>query len=218
MSGKRHKKELWLDPRAKLFLILMCVLSSMFAPSLAYQFILVMLIAILGAFFGKWKYVIKAVCFYAVICALTVWIMAEMTGTLRTMFIAFLGLFHKVYACGTLAGIVLTTTKVNEFLSAMNRVRAPKKLVIPMAVMLRYIPTIQEDWRYIKDAMRMRDVSPSLAGFLTHPGMTVTRGIENPNPRTCIVQIKCGISDWGVMAVAVAYLIFELCVRGCVIG
>ena len=42
MSGKRHKKELWLDPRAKLFLILMCVLSSMFAPSLAYQFILVL--------------------------------------------------------------------------------------------------------------------------------------------------------------------------------
>ena len=56
MSGKRHKKGLWLDPRAKLFLILMCVLSSMFAPSLAYQFFLVMLIAILGAFFGKWKY------------------------------------------------------------------------------------------------------------------------------------------------------------------
>ena len=217
------------------------ILIAMFAPSLAYQFVLVMLIAILGAFFGKWKYVIKAVCFYAVICVLTVWIMAEMTGTLRTMFIAFLGLFHKVYACGTLAGIVLTTTKVNEFLSAMNRVHAPQKLVIPMAVMLRYIPTIQEDWRYIKDAMRMRDVSPSLASFLAHPGMTVeciyvpllmaaskaaddlsvasvTRGIENPNPRTCLVQIKCGAADWGVMAVAVAYLIFELCVRGGVIG
>ena len=53
MSGKRHKKGLWLDPRAKLFLILMCVLSSMFAPSLAYQFVLVMLIAVLGAFFGN---------------------------------------------------------------------------------------------------------------------------------------------------------------------
>ena len=82
---------------------------------------------------------------------------------------------------------------------------------------------------------------PSLAGFLAHPGMTVeciyvpllmaaskvaddlsvasvTRGIENPNPRTCLVQIKCGVADWGVMAVAVAYLIFELCVRGGVIG
>jgi len=175
MSGERQKKGLWLDPRAKLFLILICVLASMFAPSLAYQFALVVLIAILGTFFGKWKYVIKAVCFYAVICVLTVWIMAEMTGTLRTMFIAFLGLFHKVYACGMLAGIVLSTTKVNEFLSAMNRVHAPKKLVIPLAVMLRYIPTIQEDWRYIKDAMRMRDVSPSLGSFLSHPGMAFTR-------------------------------------------
>lgn len=103
MSGKRHKKGLWLDPRAKLFLILICVLSSMFAPSLVYQFVLVMLIAILGAFFGKWKYVIKAVCFYAVICVLTVWIMAEMTGTLRTMFIAFLGSERTMkppYYCG----------------------------------------------------------------------------------------------------------------------
>ena len=99
MSGERQKKGLWLDPRAKLFLILFCVLASMFAPSLAYQFALAVLIAVLGAFFGKWKYVIKAVCFYAVICVLTVWIMAELTGTLRTMFIAFLGLFHKVYAC-----------------------------------------------------------------------------------------------------------------------
>ena len=218
MSGQRQKQGLWLDPRTKLFLILICVLASMFAPSLAYQFALVILIAVLGAFFGKWKYVMKAVCFYALVCLLTVWIMAELTGTLRTMFVAFLGLFHKVYACGMLAGIILKTTKVNEFLSAMNRVHAPKKLVIPLAVMLRYIPTIQEDWRFIKDAMRLRDVSPSLKGLLTHPGMTVeciyvplmmaaskaadelsiasiTRGIENPKPRTCLVQIRMGFTD-----------------------
>ena len=134
------------------------------------------------------------------------------------MFIAFLGLFHKVYPCGMLSGIVISTTKVSEFLSAMNRAHAPKKLVIPLAVMLRYIPTIQEDWRFIKDAMRLRDVSPSLKGLLTHPGMTVeciyvplmmaaskaadelsiasiTRGIENPKPRTCLVQIRMGLAD-----------------------
>ncbi len=146
MEGNR-RKGFWLDPRTKLFLILICVLASMFAPSLAYQFGLVLLIALLGVFFGKRKYAVKAVCFYAVICVLTVWIMAEMTGTLRTMFVAFLGLFHKVYACGMLAGIVLSTTKVSEFLSAMNRIHAPQKMIIPLAVMLRYIPTIQEDWQ-----------------------------------------------------------------------
>ena len=241
IGGALFRRGLWLDPRTKILLLLLCILSAMMAPSLFYELGLVVLIGLLGICFGKWKYAWKGVLFYALIVLLTTWIMDTMTGTWRTMFIAFLGLFHKVYPCGMLSGIVISTTKVSEFLSAMNRVRAPKKLVIPMAVMLRYIPTIQEDWRYITDAMRMRDVSPSLAGFLTHPGMTVeciyvpllmaaskaaddlsvasvTRGIENPNPRTCLVQIKCGISDWGVMAVAVAYLIFELCVRGGVIG
>ena len=101
---------------------------------------------------------------------LTVWIMAEMTGTLRTMFIAFLGLFHKVYACGMLAGIVLSTTKVNEFLSAMNRVHAPKKLVISVAVMLRYIPTIQEDWRYIQGRYADERCFPFFGGLSVPSG------------------------------------------------
>ena len=237
MMEETRRKGFWLDPRAKLFLILMCVLASMFAPSLTYQFGLVLLIALLGVFFGKWKYAVKAVCFYAVICALTVWIMAEMTGTLRTMFVAFLGLFHKVYACGMLAGIVLSTTKVSEFLSAMNRIHAQKKLVIPLAVMLRYIPTIQEDWRYIKDAMKLRDVSPSLKGLITNPGMTVdciyvplmmaaskaadelsiasvTRGIENPKPRTCLVQIRFGVADGIISLLFLAYLAAGFYLRG----
>ena len=77
MMGENRKKGFWLDPRAKLFLILMCVLASMVAPSLGYQFILVLLIALLGVLFGKWKYAVNAVCFYAVICVLTVWIMTE---------------------------------------------------------------------------------------------------------------------------------------------
>ena len=240
MMGNTVQKGLWLDPRAKLFLILMCVLCSMFAPSFRISCTCPADCCI-GSALRKVEIFHKRGLLYAVVCVLTVWIMAAMTGTLRTMFVAFLGLYHKVYACGMLAGIVLSTTKVSEFLSAMNRIHAPKKFVITFAVMLRYIPTIQEDWHFVKDAMRMRDVSPSLGGFLSHPGMTVeciyvplmmmaskaadelsiasvTRGIENPNPRTCLVQIKCGIADWMAMLIAVAFFIFELCMRGGVTG
>ena len=153
------------------------------------------------------------------------------------MFVAFLGLVHKVYACGMLAGTVIATTRVNEFLSAMARLRCPRKLTIPLAVMLRYLPTIREDWHFIRDAMRLRDVSPSLWGFLRAPAMTVnclyvpllsaasraadelsiaavTRGIENPKLRTCLVTVRMTAADWAVLALFAAFLAIELLGKG----
>ena len=221
-----------LDPRTKLFLMLLCVLCAMFAPSLYFQFALAALIAMLAAACGKWRYALRSILAYGLICAFTVWCMGVMTGTWRTMFVAFLGLVHKVYACGMLAGLVISTTKVGEFLSAMARLRVPKKLTIPLAVMLRYLPTIREDWRFIKDAMRLRDASPTFWGFLKAPAMTVncvyvplltaaskaadelsvasvTRGIENPKPRTCLVEIQMKAADWLVMLLFAAFLAGE---------
>ena len=226
-------RPLRLDPRTKLFLILLCVLCAMLAPNLYAQFALTALIGLLAALCGKWRYALRGILAYALICAFTVWCVGVMTGTWRAMFVAFLGLVHKVYACGMLAGLVIGTTKVGEFLSAMARLRVPKKLTIPLAVMLRYLPTIREDWRFIKDAMRLRDVSPTLWGFLKAPAMTVnciyvplltaaskaadelsvaavTRGIENPKPRTCLVKIQMRPADWLTMAAFAAFFAGEL--------
>ena len=225
--------KLHLDPRTKLFLILLCVLSAVFAPNLYFQFALVMLIGLLAAFSGKWQYALRGIIAYALICVFTIWCMGALSGTWRTMFVAFLGLVHKVYACGMLAGLVISTTKVGEFLSAMARLHIPKKLTIPIAVMLRYLPTIREDWRFIKDAMRLRDVSPTLWGFLKAPAMTVnciyvplltaaskaadelsiasvTRGIENPKPRTCLINIRMQAADFLVLVLFAAFLTGEI--------
>ena len=82
--------------------------------------------------------------------------------------------------------------------------------------------------------MRLRDVSPSLFGFFKNPAMmveclyvpllmtasntadelsaaAVTRGIENPKPRTCHLQIKFRKRDW----IAIAFAVYVL-VLGCV--
>lgn len=221
------------DPRTKLALLLCCVLCAMCAPNLTYQFALVVLIGLFAVVSGKVRYAVRGVLAYGLVCLFTGWCMGVLTGTWRTMFVAFLGLVHKVYACGMLAGTVIATTRVNEFLSAMARLRCPRKLTIPLAVMLRYLPTIREDWRFIRDAMRLRDVSPSLWGFLRAPAMTVnclyvplltaasraadelsiaavTRGIENPKPRTCLVTIRMTAADWAVMALFAAFFAIEL--------
>lgn len=103
----------------------------------------------------------------------------------------------------------------------------PKAMVIPMTVMLRYFPMVHEDWGYIRDAMRMRDVAPTVKSLLTHPARTVeciyvpmmmsalkvadelsaaavTRGLENPKPRTCLQEIHFSVAD------AVCFILFTL--------
>lgn len=217
MSMKKNKDGIWLDPRTKILLLLLCVLSAAMAPSLFYELLLVMLAACYGIVCRKVRYSLTSAAVYVVLYFLTLAAL-ELHGSVQVMLIAFFGLVHKVYPCGILAGIILSTTKIGEFLSAMNRSHVPQKVVIPVAVMLRYVPTIREDWRSIKDAMRMRDVSPSLKGFLFHPGRTmeciyvplmmaasktsdeltvasVTRGIENPGPRTSFIQLGFSASD-----------------------
>ena len=73
-------KQLYLDPRTKLFLILLCVLSAMFAPNLYFQFALVAVIGLLAALCGKWQYALRGILAYALICAFTVWCMDNLSG------------------------------------------------------------------------------------------------------------------------------------------
>lgn len=167
-------KPLHLDPRTKLLLILICALSAMFAPNLYFQFALTALIGLLAALCGRWRYALRGIFVYALICVFMVWCMGAVSGVWRTMFVAFLGLVHKVYACGMLAGLVISTTRVGEFLSAMARLHCPKKLSIA----------------------------------------SVTHGIENPKPRTCLVEIQMRASDWLTMAATAAYLALELAWKG----
>ena len=219
MTAAEQQKTIRFDPRTKILLMVFSVFVATTAPNLWYECILILLIAVFGFLCGKLKYALIGTVVFMVLYFFTTLYLQDSTGAVHAMFIAWLSLVFKVYPCGMLAGITVSTTKVNEFLSAMNKIHVSKKVVIPFAIMLRYIPTVREDWRYIKDAMRLRDVSPSFVGLLKNPSMTieslyvpllmaaskaadelsiaaVTRGIENPRQRTCLVQIRLHIQDY----------------------
>ena len=237
MSNGEKRRGLWIDPRTKILLLLLCVLSATMAPSLLYEMLVVALVACFGIVCGKVRYSIIGVIVYGGFYLLTQAVLQMPSGNVQVMLIAFLGLVHKVYPCGILSGIIISTTKVGEFLSAMNRSHISQKIVIPVAVMLRYVPTIREDWHFIKDAMRLRDVSPSLKGLISHPGMTieclyspllmaaskaadelaiasVTRGIENPHARTCLIQIRFRIRDFLIICCFAVMMVVNFIGRG----
>ena len=190
-----------LDPRTKLFLIVLCVLSAMFAPNLYVQFALAAGIGLLAACCGRWRYALRGILAYALICAFTVWSMGVLRGTWRTMFVAFLGLVHKVYTCGFLAGLVIGTTRVGEFLSAMARLRVPKKLTIPIAVMLRYLPMGYFNENSLGSITSVTtNTMDNLSGLATRVTMFVTEGIVS----TAVLTLAEFLFDWRVGLLIVA--------------
>lgn len=218
-----------LDPRAKLLLLLLCALAVFFSPGQWFEAALMLLIAAYGVLAGYWRISLIMVVIYA--CALgAVGALASADiGGLSSVMTAFFQLVRKVFPCALLAAIIVASTHVNEFMTAMNRLRLPRAITIPLAVMLRYVPAIREDWGYIQDAMRMRGVSPSIKGLLAHPGRTiecvyvplmmsasnvadelscaaVARGIENPAPRTCYRPIEWRLCDTMAAFVGLAVL------------
>ncbi len=225
------------DPRTKLALLLMCVLCTMFAPSLTYELVLVILVAVFALLLRQYRYAFFCLMAYLVIYFVTKLSVSYLTGVGQAILLAFFGLVNKVYPCGFMAGIMIATTKTGEFMAALYRMHMPDSFVIPFAVMLRYLPVVKEDWRFIKDAMKMRDISPSLKGLVRHPVMTaeclyvplmmaasntadelsiasVTRGIENPNPRTCLTGIRFTIKDGAAVCFLLVYFLLGLLLRG----
>ncbi|MGL6201761.1 MAG: energy-coupling factor transporter transmembrane component T [Lachnospiraceae bacterium] len=219
-----------LDPRTKLFLLIASVLSATMAPNLTYELGLVLLIAVFALSCGKTRTAFLGTVVYVILYLLTNAVVTNAGESVQAVLLAFFGLIHKVYPCGFIGGVIIGTTKISEFLSAMNKLHAPKSFTIPFAIMLRYIPTIREDWHFIKDAMRLRDVSPNIKGLLRRPAMTlecvyvplmmaaskaadelsiasVTRGIENPMARTCYTEIRFRITDVLAASCFLAYFI-----------
>lgn len=234
-DGHCGRRARWrLDPRTKLALLFVCVAAASTAPSLGYELGLVVLIAVLALCFGHGRLALVGTLGYGGFCLLSLAVVHDAGEGVQAVMLAFLGMVHKIYPCGFMGSVLIATTRISEFLSAMNRLHAPKTLTIPLAIMLRYIPTIREDWHYIKDAMHLRDISPTLGGLIRRPAMTlecvyapllmaaskasdelsiasVTRGIENPKPRTCYVTLRL---RWSDVLVLLCFLAYALGARG----
>ena len=66
-----------------------------------------------------------------------------------------------------------TTTSASAFICAMRRMRVPEAVVIPCVVVIRFFPTIAEDYRQIRNAMALRGIASGGWGLVRHPAQSV---------------------------------------------
>jgi energy-coupling factor transport system permease protein len=133
----------------------------------------------------------------------------------------------KILPTVILARYIVKTTKVSEFLAAMNRLHVTDKLTIPVSVIFRFFPTVMEESRSINDAMRMRGIemgarkaieaveyrmvpliaSCSIIGEELSAA-AMTRGLDVGKRRSCIWNIRFGLFDFIIIALCLSCFIW----------
>ena len=202
-----------IDPRIKVLLVFITVIFSIVVPTGVYTCVWVAMVTVLGLLLGRIKKTIRAAVIFAALWSFAIFILPMLHGTAHISLLVWLGLVFKCYPSCMIAGVIIGTTQISEFMAAV-----PRTIVMPLAIMFRYFPTLKEDWSHIKDAMSIRGISLSPLCFIKKPGevidalylpllvtasktadelaaSAITRGIENPSKRTSRLDIRIKFID-----------------------
>lgn len=64
---------------------------------------------------------------------------------------------------------LLRTTEISEILAALHNMKIPYYINIPLAVILRFFPTVKQDVVCIRQGIKTRGIDISILGILKHP-------------------------------------------------
>jgi energy-coupling factor transport system permease protein len=134
------------------------------------------------------------------------------SGLWAIILLAYVSLIGRFLPSVALGAYVIGSTRVSEFWAALQRMHTPRLLLVPFVVVLRFVPALADELGGINDAMRLRRFD------WRHPGRWVsgrliplclcavntgdelaaaalTRGLDNPVPRTHLAKVGFSAAD-----------------------
>lgn len=236
VRDQQEKRRSFLDPRTKLALVLLLavfVLGGLGGQKMEpVKNVLSALPFLLLLIEKKWRRFLRGILILAAGYGL-LFVMPYLPGALGFLALMCGGILTRFVVTVVMGEYLIATTSVSEFISAMERLHLPNAVTIPMSVMFRLFPTIAEQWRSIRRAMRMRSIAlggaraSQVVEYQMVPMMTstvrigeelsaaaLTRGLGGPEKRTNICRIGFRVQDilLLIMCLAVvAIFILQLC-------
>lgn len=209
-----------LDPRTKLFMILVVssvVMMSATTPFLwAVRIAMTMIPMILLIIEKKYTSAFAFMFLYAAALVMTFGLLSDnSTSFFKTFVTGYSGIVVQFLPCMITAWYVVRTTKISEFMSAMQKMHMPDGISISLAVVMRFFPTIKEEYSAINDAMRMRGIAlgggnaAKMIEYRMIPllfscvnigdelsAAAITRGLGGNVRRTSVEELRLRASDW----------------------
>lgn len=226
-----------LDPRTKFYMILIVsavVMMSATTPFLWGVRITMTLIPIILLIIEK-KYTSAFGFTFLYIAALVltfVFLSEDSNGFFKTFLTGYSGIVVQFMPCLITAWYVIRTTKIDEFMSAMQKMKIPDGITISLAVVMRFFPTIKEEYSSISDAMKMRGIAfgggnaAKMIEYRMIPllfscvnigdelsAAAITRGLGGKVKRTSVEELRLRLADWVLIiaftAVAGIFVVFK---------
>ena len=224
-----------LDPRTKLFMILVVssvVIISATTPLLwVLRITMTMIPIVLLIAEKKYSSAVRFVLLYAAALIITFFFVSEgSTGIVASVLTGYCGIVVQFMPSVITAWYVVRTTKTDEFMAAMQKMHVPDGITISLAVVMRFFPTIKEEYSSIQDAMKMRGImlgggnAAKMVEFRMIPllfscvnigdelsAAAVTRGLGGKVRRTSVVELRLKVADYilmGLFAATAALFIY----------
>ena len=162
-----------LDPRCKILLLVCIGFVSYF---LAGEVVSLALMLAYGLFIavgngGKWA--LKMIAAYIIVAYLNALLRYVQVPVLSVIMSVFGVTLLKLIPIVMMGLWILRTTYMDDLMVALQRMRLPQAVTIPLVVMFRYIPTLRIEYRQIRSTMDIRGISDTLWKRVSHPLATI---------------------------------------------
>ena len=235
LYGDDSKGLIRLDPRTKILIFFASTLMSLNSYDSALMLICTGALCAVLALCGKPMTSLKSFALYG--CLLYIRWCIESSGSsapVVTMITeALITIFLYCFPVILSFIILIQTTRISQFLSAFQAMHLPMTVIIPVAVLFRFIPTVQDEWNGIRKAMAFRGIRLSPGTIIRKPFQTLeyvlipllfssvsvmeelaaaasARGMDAEGKRSSYEEVKLHAADYLVMAVFVILIIYIL--------
>lgn len=227
-----------LDPRTKLLMLVVINVVIIGTGFTGTDFILRIACAVIPFVLFLMIRRFRTALLYAAVCTVMFFVegfvIPSTKGAWNMIVVITLGPFSRILVGYAFAYYMMCSTTVSEFVTAMKRMHVPDQISIPLSVMFRFFPTLGEESRAIRDAMRLRgirltgknggllrqieyEIVPLMMSTLRIgdelSAASLTKGLNAGKPRTHICHVKMELWDWALVVLSLGSLFYMLVLR-----
>lgn len=212
-NGVKRKAFLSFDPRTKILLLIELDILIFLGRSLVYESVLFFFCLLLIALSGKWQSSVGWGLAFSLFLLVQKGVEPYLYRWGGSLIYFLVVVVRKVLPVFLLGKWLINTTKVSEFIAAMQKWKVPQSAIITTSVIFRCLPTLKEEWAAITSAMKLRGIALSPVNIVRQPSQTIVyifvplfisalniadelsaaalcRGIDNPGKHTNIEEVR----------------------------